>query len=677
VRQPVDGEEGDPLPTEVLQAIDRCCDRFEEKLKKGEAPVVEEFVAEFAPEHRSRAIDELLELVADYSAGRAAAPEEHPPSTLGVYRLGEEIGRGGMGVVYRAVHLVMKRTVAVKVLAASLAADRNVRKRFRREAEAAARLHHPNIVAAYDAGEADGRAFLVTELVEGENLAAIVKRDGPAPIKTAIDCCRQAAAGLAYAHARGVIHRDVKPSNLLRDRTGTVKVLDVGLARLDRRAQVPAISADLASGSDATVEGMVMGTIEFMAPEQAIDPAAAGEPADIYSLGCTLYYLLTGKPPFTRENPWDVVLAHRNEPPPDVCAARPEAPFELAAFVKQLLAKTPEDRPANMEEVVGRLAAISPTDPKPPDEAKSRRWIVAGAGAALLALAIGAGLAAKAWWPKLVEAPRRGDASPRPPLAEAPFDGRQQQAAWAEAILLPATWTDAVGIRFKLIPPGKMKIGAREVTIDRPFYLSATEITVGQLEPFARERQTRAERLEIQGWSLSNGAWTPRPGANFRDQGPDQPITPDHPAGNLDPVDGEAFCEWLGRKSKAAGNERRYRIPTATEWQYACRAGSETAWSSGPDPKMLDAIAWYARTAPDNSFRPTGGLQANAFGLHDMHGNLIEIVRADAAGGAEDYRLAGGNILSHPPALAADFFRTVKELNPAGCLRILCEAPPD
>jgi formylglycine-generating enzyme required for sulfatase activity len=514
----------------------------------------------------------------------------------------------------------------------------------------------------------------VTELVEGENLAAIVKRDGPAPINAALECCRQAAAGLAYAHGKGVIHRDVKPSNLLRDRNGTVKVLDVGLARLDRRPQLPAIAADLPSGSDATVEGMVMGTIEFMAPEQAIDPAAAGEAADIYALGCTLYYLLTGKPPFIRENPWDVLLAHRNEPPPDLCGARPEAPFELAAYLKQMLAKAPEDRPASMEEVVRRLGALATAEPRRADPPRPRRWMAIGivAGAALIA---GAGLATRSWWPKSLETPRRPDAASSPPLAEAPFDGRKQQIAWAEASLAPMTWTDSVGIRFQFVPPGRIKIGERVVTIDRPFYLSANEITVGQLEPFAREVRTRAEKLEIQGWSLSNRAWVHRPGANFRDQGPDQLITADHPAGNIDPADGEAFCEWLGRKSKSAGSERRYRIPTEVEWQYACRAGSETPWSSGADARMLDAIAWYAQTAPDNCFQPVGGKQANAFGLHDMHGNLLEIVRRSTPKEGDEYLLAGGNILSHPHQLAADAFRSIAELNPAGCLRILCELP--
>ena len=193
---------------------------------------------------------------------------------LGNYVVLDKLGQGGMGMVLKAEHRRMKRFVAIKVLSPAVTKTPEASRRFQREVEAAAKLTHPNIVTAYDADEAGGTHFLVMEYVEGTDLAAIVKEKGPLPVDRALSCILQAARGLEYAHRRGVVHRDIKPSNLLVDEGGTVKVLDMGLARLDSAGP----KQDQLTGT-----GQIMGTVDFMAPEQAMDTKAAeGAPRGLY-----------------------------------------------------------------------------------------------------------------------------------------------------------------------------------------------------------------------------------------------------------------------------------------------------------------------------------------------------------------------------------------------------------
>ena len=188
---------------------------------------------------------------------------------LGNYVISEKIGEGGMGMVFRASHKVLKRDVALKVLSPSVIKDKNAVKRFLREVEAAAKLTHPNIVAALDADQASGTYYLIMEFVEGRDLSIIVKKQGPAKIDQAVDCILQAARGLEFAHRQGVIHRDIKPANLLMDKSGTVKVLDMGLARFEDS------STDAATQAGLTGTGTIMGTIDYMSPNR---PTTANAP---------------------------------------------------------------------------------------------------------------------------------------------------------------------------------------------------------------------------------------------------------------------------------------------------------------------------------------------------------------------------------------------------------------
>jgi serine/threonine protein kinase len=274
---------------------------------------------------------------------------------LGNYVIMERLGQGGMGRVFKARHRRMERLVALKVLPWKARESPDAVTRFHREVRAAARLSHPNIVTAFDADEARGVHFLVMEYVNGPDLLTLVKERGPLPVETAIDYILQAARGLEYAHSVKVIHLDIKPANLLLDEDGTVKILDMGLARIDDTA-----------GEALIQSGMVMGTVDYVSPERAHDPQAVDGRADIYSLGCTLFFLLTGKPPYKGDTLKKRILAHRTEPIPSLTASGADVPQGIEAVFRKMVAKNPDDRQATMSQVIADLSACKDFgDPEP------------------------------------------------------------------------------------------------------------------------------------------------------------------------------------------------------------------------------------------------------------------------------------------------------------------------
>lgn len=273
-----------------------------------------------------------------------AALLDHPR-----YQVVRQVGSGGMGTVYEARHTLMDRRVALKVISPHLVHTPDLVERFRREVRAAAKLSHPNIVTAHDAEQAGDAHFLVMEYVEGRSLDRVVAKRGPLPVEFACHCVRQAALGLQHASEQGMVHRDLKPHNLMLTPRGQVKVLDFGMARL---------TTDRAAPTALTSPDVVMGTPDFIAPEQAQNAASADIRSDIYALGCTLYFLLTGRPPFPHGTAMEKLMAHYKDEPTPVEELRPEVPAEVAGYVRRMMAKDPTDRPQTPAEVAKALAGF-------------------------------------------------------------------------------------------------------------------------------------------------------------------------------------------------------------------------------------------------------------------------------------------------------------------------------
>jgi tRNA A-37 threonylcarbamoyl transferase component Bud32 len=267
---------------------------------------------------------------------------------LGQYLLLEKLGQGGMGAVYKARHTRLEKIVAIKILPRDRMSDAAAVARFSREMKTVGQLHHANIVGAHDAGEADGVHFLVMEYVAGVDLSARLKQAGPLPWAETCDAIRQAAVGLQYAHEHGIVHRDIKPANLMLTQDGVVKVTDLGLARLG-----PEHLAD-----EELTGSQVMGTADYMAPEQALNTHKADARADIYSLGCTLHRLVTGQALYNGQTVMEKILAHRERPIPSLRAARPEVPPALDKILARMLAKRPDDRYQTMNALVADLEAL-------------------------------------------------------------------------------------------------------------------------------------------------------------------------------------------------------------------------------------------------------------------------------------------------------------------------------
>lgn len=289
---------------------------------------------------------------------------------IGNYTLDGVLGRGGMGVVLRARQNHLKRPVALKIIPAASGSNDNLL-RFEAEIKSLSRLSHPNIVRAFDAGRTDGVMYLAMELVEGETLDLLVQRNGPLKPPQAVDVLKQTARALSYAHRNGIIHRDVKPANLMLDPAGTVRLLDLGMMRVVRN---PDMNSDSPTRLELTGTGTLLGTPEFMAPEQAEDPTRSDERSDLYALGGTFYYLLTGKRMYESANRIDAILSHQTGNPPQLTS-------RLDGVFQRMVARDPADRYPSMDAVLRELDSVLRAD-------RGRGPAVRiAAGAALLAAA--------------------------------------------------------------------------------------------------------------------------------------------------------------------------------------------------------------------------------------------------------------------------------------------------
>src|ERR671925_861396 len=283
----------------------------------------------------------------------------------GRYRIVRKLGSGGMANVYLAEDEELGRRVAIKVLNERHANDDSFIERFRREAKNAAGLSHPNIVSIYDRGEAEGTYYIAMEYLDGRSLKELIVGRGPAPVKTAIDYARQILAAVGFAHRHGIVHRDIKPHNVVVDADGRLKVTDFGIAR--------------SGASQMTEVGSIIGTAQYLSPEQARG-APVDQRSDVYSVGIVLYEMLTGKVPFTGDTPLEIAMKHLSEVPVPPSELRDDVPDDLDLVVLRALAKDPEDRYQSAEEMDADLARVAKGLSVSPETEEAATTVLAGAG---------------------------------------------------------------------------------------------------------------------------------------------------------------------------------------------------------------------------------------------------------------------------------------------------------
>lgn len=612
---------------------------------------------------------------------------------LGDNILIERLGAGGMGTVYKARQKRLDRVAVIKTIRKEHLANANAVQRFEQEARAAARLSHPNIVSVYDAGEANGTHFLAMEFIEGTDLAKLVKERGPLPIASACECIRQAALGLQHAHEQGLVHRDIKPHNLLLNPAkGQVKILDMGLARLN--------SDPDATAAGLTASGTIVGTVDYMTPEQAEDSRHADVRADIYSLGCTLYFLLSGKVPFPGGEPLGKLLRHRTEEPTPVEKLRPEVPVEVVAVVRKMMAKDVTQRYQTPVEVVKVLAPLvaqfrraksassaavataggklSPMGSAPPagtdtppeevpeeelshtisEELLARRetrldgrkiggvvvaavgrvsrqgaglwWrgVTQGSGKRRIAVAVATVLVPLLLWAMLP-----GGRKPAPTL-EPKTDEKVPEVPGN-------TFTNSIGMEFVLVPKGKALLGggggqvsSKEVDVGYDFYMGKYEVTQEEWEKVTGLTPSQFSRAGGGKNEVANIAT-----ADLKR----------FPVENVSWAEAQTFIARLNDKEKEAGWV--YRLPTEVEWEYACRGG--------PMKDNLDSAFDYYFTKPANLLVPNynhgdkslkrpckvGTYKPNRLGLYDMHGNVYEWCQDEIPGDPKDPKAASRRVV--------------------------------
>jgi eukaryotic-like serine/threonine-protein kinase len=667
---------------------------------------------------------------------------------IGQYRLLQKLGEGGMGSVWKANHTLLDKAVAIKLLSPHLIGTPQIVARFEREMKAVGRLDHPNLVRAYDAGEVGGTRFLVMEFIDGIDLATYVKKNGPLTATFAARVIEQAALGLGAAHQAGLVHRDIKPGNLMLTADGEIKVTDLGLALLGDEP----VSA-IEPGSLTSV-GMILGTPDYMAPEQWDNTHGVDGRCDLYSLGCTLFFLLTGVPPFwDRKGHSAKMQAHATFPPPDLAAARaawamalgndmPTLAMDsgvsshLEAVVRKLLAKTAAARYQTCMDLLvdvapllpnSRTASLSPSTvvlpelvsdhgPKRPQRAPVVTAMKASAILATTCLfAIGLWYAgtrgggkrptvakdSRSKITKLDSDSRHTSASAShqkpgwqdwpanaPAPAISPYNevrAYRMQEAWASYLDLPIEFTNSVGMKFRLIPPGEFKRGSPpeeiEATIQlygqqnpeivpvvrsagplhncilsQPFYMGAHEVTQQQYE-------------RVIG---SNPSYFSKAGEG-RAQIPQQD-TSRFPVEQVSWIDQALFC---GKLAEIEGIPARYvrdleavkflggpgyRLPSDAEWEFACRAGTTTRYWSGSADEALNRVGWWAGNSGGIS-HAVGQLAPNPFGLFDVHGNVAELT--EDAVTLEDYVAFASAPAKDPLSL---FTNTMERAVRGGCI---------
>jgi formylglycine-generating enzyme required for sulfatase activity/tRNA A-37 threonylcarbamoyl transferase component Bud32 len=565
---------------------------------------------------------------------------------LDQYVLLDLLGQGGMGAVYKARQRRVKRDVALKLIRPDVLTSPGAVERFQREAECTAKLSHPNIITVYDANVINGVHFLVMEFIDGTDLARLVEQRGPLPVEEACHYIQQAAQGLQHTHEAGLVHRDIKPHNLMLTRHGVVKVMDLGLARTVQTAKGSATSSGL-TGAET-----LLGTLDYQAPEQAVDARRVDIRADIYSLGCTMYHLLVGQPPFADALMAAKIAAHMFSEPPSLREARPEVPGGLGDVILRMMAKGPDDRFATPGDVAASLEPYVRSrqfTAKRSAPAKDRK-------AAFKETDQQAAMTRESRLRKKESTDFSKEVSRVDPAELKNRDSKPQANKELPPNSQPLRLELGNGVKLELvrIKAGSFLMGSPEsdkdaiddekprhkVTISKDFLLGKFAVTRGQFAQFVRDENYRSE-AEIDGkgadgyFAAENKVMRGQK-YSWRDTGFDQ--NDDHPVVNVTWNDAQAFCAWASRKTR-----HRVELPREAEWEYACRGGKSTRYFTGDDSDTLRGCArvadrtlkakgikgtenWkYFDFSDDYVFTaPVGSFKSNAWDLYDMTGNVWE-----------------------------------------------------
>jgi serine/threonine protein kinase len=531
-----------------------------------------------------------------------------------------------MGTVWRAVHTRLEKQVALKLLNRRMSNQPDAIARFAREMKAVGQLEHPNIVLATDAGESDGNPFLVMEFVEGMDLGRLVKQRGPMKVADACEAARQAAIALQHAHEHGMVHRDVKPGNLILASDGLVKLLDLGLARLPNAVEPAPTGGDTTAciAADLTDTNMLVGTSGYMAPEQRRDPRLVDAKADVFALGRTLCFLLTGSPDLP---------------------AGGALPSGLLKVLRRLQADSVEDRYATAGAAANALRPwsrghdLSALAGRPRRRSRWRRYAAAAAVVVLFSGAITVALLVPRSHQSISESGQTPDVAPMP--REVPVAGRlgmtivqaqTLQQKWAGFVGQEPTVRDGLGMELILIPPGEVVIkNVTTVVITKPYRLGATEVTRAQFQAFVTATGYRTDGERRGGgkyiWQVrtDTGALLPKEKFSldytWRTPGYDE-LTDTDPVNQVSWNDAVAFCKWLSEREGKV-----YRLPTVAEQTWAARAGEATS-NPGDIVGRIEGIhlndfAWTNRKTPMQP-QPVAKLKSNAWGLYDTVGNVAE-----------------------------------------------------
>jgi len=573
--------------------------------------------------------------------------------TLGQFELIELLGRGGMGAVYKARQTSLDRFVAVKVLPRSVSRDPSFVERFQREARSAGAVIHPNIIQVYDVGQDKGFQFISMELVEGESLADLLKREGALPPARAVDLFKQVASALAKAHAAGIIHRDIKPSNILLTPEGLAKVADFGLAKRE--------GVDIS----VTQTGDSLGTPLYMPPEVCRGEKADAR-SDLYSLGATFYQALAGKPPFHAATPAAVLAKHLEAEVPPLAQAAPGTPPDLCRIIHRLLRKKPADRFQSADELLEALRPIearfaaeeaistvavpgAPAGGKAPSSlsrrererhAHRRKLLLFGGLASafvvlvlLLVLVFSFSPRPQATTPLTASSsgtptPNTQHPTPSSPApgpwtvyTEWPFDAAEatrRQKATADALGAKVEQDIELGNGVKmtlvLIPAGEFLMGSPPSTTLEELAKTHGGNPEEYFAAFPQHRVRISRPFWLGKTEVTQEQWQAVTGKNPSEN----KASPLHPVETVTWTDCQGFLQELSGKTKGL-----FRLPTEAEWEYACRAGTPTEFSFGDSATHAESYAWYG-TNSENSSHPVARLRPNAWGLSDMAGNLWE-----------------------------------------------------